>query len=181
MNGRHVRAKPLSFHRQVVMPAGTSLYHGNWSPFSWELARSKGTYFGLFPVISLWILTEQAKDARNRGSELTGRPRLYEFVTKADIELTVVTSIDIDLMVHGKCQQNCIGMTSSPRYSPTQSCFVYTGEESRNYELFLTNHHGALDQVELLGYWDVDIDQLHRHCSSDSWCPIEALLDFHQR
>lgn len=75
----------------LVMPAGTRLYHGSTQhPFLGGNPRpDKITFFGLDAVIALWYILEEAlmsNEPCRRSARVNGF--LYEFVLTKDIEIT---------------------------------------------------------------------------------------------
>jgi len=169
------REKYNRVNETFTLKSGTILYHGNVQDYREYVEH--GMFFGLSPVISLWILTEQWKKKKK------GTPKLYVFRLKRDVSVIKVASIDMEyirgkLNIPGKinrCKnQVCMGSVYVTAYDKNGN--QASRKQGLYYEIYIPISELA-DNIEEIENYNIDIHKLFQNAYDQHFCPMDAILN----
>jgi len=189
--------KHLEKNEFGYLPKGTKIYHGTFYPIE-TLEKGKHMYFSLFPLISLWIITEdyhrQVKEIRQMFNQieidyeqlLPNNGYLYEFELQKDLPLLFTDEFHTD-QEHGSiCHQSipCLQTQWIWIFGPenwTSEDFYdsYCIEDPNGSELIIP-YDFIMKYLKFMGAMKVDLKSLFSvDCDwekYENYDPFEAIL-----
>lgn len=173
-------------NKDIIIPTGTLLFHGFWTDLEPVLPtpnqETNRLFFGLYPLISLAILTETLKKY-NFKTSYNAKPYILVFRTKKEINtFCPKKSLDVFLEfskldlkttpyeTHVKINleildtfDGLLSTTGTPFYNKTDDCAKCDVDRISAYELSLRN---PSDYLEQLAWFEPNLDYLTKGCTN---------------
>jgi len=170
----------------IIIPKGTRLFHGTWianpsHPITdYQFPTKEYTHFGLYPVISAFILLETLKKYNwKHGTDI---PVIIVAEVIQDIEVTYTSAGGCDVFIRDlvpeyKTTMSGFGITCAPRYSETEDCSFNESVphcNSAHYEMCL--YKDDMKWVKPTHYAIVDFNKLMKNCAKREFDVLEAIF-----